>query len=224
MRKKRRDPPPSEPPAINRPFADLKKKWIPAPAPAPIPPPAPAPVEDDDQLFADEMSGVAPLAPDPRGRLGAPAPAARPPTARRRHEEAEAYAQLADLVDGNGPFDIADTDEYVEGLAPGIDKRLLKKLRRGDYALQGHVDLHGLSSDEAHAAVDRFLAGARAAGKRCVLIVHGRGLNSKEGIPVLKERLKVWLTRGRIARSVLAFATARPPDGGAGALYVLLRK
>jgi DNA-nicking Smr family endonuclease len=146
------------------------------------------------------------------------------PARARAGDDAEAYAQLADLVDGAGPFDIADTDEYIEGLAPGIDKRLLRKLRKGDYALQGHLDLHGHTSDEARAEVERFIAAALAAGKRCVLIVHGRGLNSKEGIPVLKERLKVWLTRGRIARSVLAFATARPADGGAGAVYVLLRR
>jgi DNA-nicking Smr family endonuclease len=57
-----------------------------------------------------------------------------------------------------------------------------------------------------------------------VLIIHGRGHNSREGIPVLKERLQVWLTRGRIGRHVLAFATARPQDGGAGAVYVLLRR
>jgi len=217
-----------KPKGFNNALAGLKDVKLPEPPkPAPkIAPPAAPPIErDDEQLFSDEMSGVLPLAADPRGRLGAPPPTAeRAPIRRRAVEEAEAYAQLADLVDGTGAFDIADTDEYIEGLAPGIDRRLLKKLRKGDYALQGHVDLHGLSSDEAHAEVERFLDGARDAGKRCVLIVHGRGLNSKEGIPVLKERLKVWLTRGRIGRGVLAFTTARPADGGAGAVYVLLRR
>jgi DNA-nicking Smr family endonuclease len=87
------------------------------------------------------MLGVAPLPDDPRGRRGAPLASPPRPGHRRAEEEAEAYAQLADLVDGAGPFDIADGDEYIEGLAPGIDKRLLRKLKRGDYALQGHVDL-----------------------------------------------------------------------------------
>jgi DNA-nicking Smr family endonuclease len=213
------------------PFADLKAK-LPSPPVAPplkpaAPPPKPAspPVPPDEaRLFADEMSGVTPLAADPRGRRGAPPPAPPPAGTRRAREEAEAYAQLADLVEGSGRFDIADSDEYVEGIAAGIDRRLLRRLRRGEYALQGHVDLHGLTSDEAHQEVDRFVTAARAAGKRCVLIVHGRGLNSKEGIPVLKEALKGWLTRGRIARGVLAFCSARPPDGGAGAVYVLLRR
>jgi DNA-nicking Smr family endonuclease len=77
---------------------------------------------------------------------------------------------------------------------------------------------------QAKGAVDAFLEASVRAGHRCVLIVHGRGLNSKDQVPVLKERLKSWLARGSAARRVLAFTTARPCDGGAGALYVLLRR
>jgi DNA-nicking Smr family endonuclease len=189
----------------------------------------PAPVKpepkavDAAQLFADEMAGVKRLAEDPRGTANI-APAPKPPRSRRAEDDAEAYAQLADLVDGNGEFDITATDEHLEGIAPGIDKRLLRKLRRGDYAVQGHVDLHGLIADEARGEVERFLVAARADGKRCVLIVHGRGMHSKDGEPVLKRRLETWLSRGGLAKHVLAFATARPSDGGAGALYILLRR
>lgn len=212
---------------FNSPFADLDKKVV-IPPPAAKKPAAPPardkPAPDDDSLFADEMHGVAPLAPDPRGRLGAPPPASTPRPSRRAQDDAEAYAQLADLVEGAGAFDIADTDEYFEGIAPGIDRRLLRQLKHGDYALQGHLDLHGLTAEEARGEVERFIDKARNEGKRCVLIIHGRGHHSKEGIAVLRDRLKVWLTRGRIAKSVLAFATARPADGGAGAVYVLLRK
>jgi DNA-nicking Smr family endonuclease len=145
----------------------------------------------------------------------------------RAADEAEAYAALADLVTssgGSGRFDFADTDEFIEGLAPGLDRRILRKLKRGDFALQGHVDLHGMTREEAHAAVDEFVAASRAAGRRCVLIVHGRGQHSKDQIPVLKERVRAWLERGKIAKAVLAFSTARPCDGGLGAVYVLLRK
>ena len=69
-----------------------------------------------------------------------------------------------------------------------------------------------------------LLRQARAAGKRCVLIVHGRGLHSRDQLPVLKEALRGWLATHRLARHVLAFATARPADGGGGAVYVLLRR
>ncbi len=193
------------------------------PKPRPVEPPKPPPV-DESRLFADEMIGVAPLEPDPRGRLNAPPPSVKPPADRRAREDAEAYAALADLVGGGGTFDVADSDEYIEGIAEGVDRRLLRKLRKGDFAVQAHVDLHGLTSDEARGEVERFIDSARSSGNRCVLIIHGRGLHSKEGAPIIKERLKVWLSRGRIGKLVLAFTTARPSDGGAGALYVLLRR
>src|SRR5207244_3993166 len=150
-----------------------------------------------------------------------------PPAAEGRRpisEEAEALMLLSDLITGSARFDITDTREYVEGAIVGLDPRLVRRLRRGDFAWQSHVDLHGMTAEEARPVVDRFLADSVRAGLRCVLIVHGRGLNSKDQKPVLKERLKTWLARGRPSRVVLAFTTARPCDGGAGALYVLLRR
>ncbi len=182
---------------------------------------AKAPQVSDEDIFMKEMWGVQRIA-DPAPRI-TEVPIA-PKVRVRLSEEAEVYAELADLVDGSGPWDIADTDEYIEGIAPGLDRRLLQRLRKGEYSVQAHVDLHGMTQEQAHQRVDRFILESRTAGQRCVLIVHGRGLNSKDQIPVLKERVRVWLTRGRIARSVLCFATARPSDGGAGAVYVLLRK
>ncbi len=101
---------------------------------------------------------------------------------------------------------------------------LLRRLRQGNFAVQAHLDLHGMTRQEARPLVESFIVDARARRRRCVLIVHGRGLNSKDQIPVLKESLRVWLAKGRIGRSVLAFCSARPSDGGAGAVYVLLRK
>jgi DNA-nicking Smr family endonuclease len=224
-----------KPKGFHTPFAELDqlKKQMAAEALAqksaprktkPIADPKPdTPPPNDERAFLDEMLGVAQLPPDPRGRhAGQPVTPSAP--RRRVDDEAEAYAELADLVGGGGSFDITATDEYIEGIGAGIDKRLLRKLRAGDYAVQAHLDLHGFTSEAARVEVERFLERARSDGRRCVLIVHGRGHNSKEGIPVLKERLKVWLTRGRIGRGVLAFCSARPSDGGAGAVYVLLRR
>jgi DNA-nicking Smr family endonuclease len=184
-------------------------------------PRAPAEV-DENALLERAMADVVPLAAAARARIDPPAPAfgPRPPVS----EEAEALAALSDLVTGATRFDITDTREYVEGAVVGLDPRLLRRLRRGDFAWQAYIDLHGMTAGEAHPAVDRFLAESVRVGHRCVLVVHGRGHNSKDQTPVLKERLKVWLARGSSARIVLAFATARPFDGGAGALYVLLRR
>lgn len=210
---------------FNRPFADLAKLAAP-PAPKSIVKPVvakPPQAVDDETLFQAEVTGVTPLGPARRSpRVGAPPPdpKRRPP----KSDDAEVLAELADLCGGDGPFDISDSDEYIEGLADGIDRRILKRLRAGEYALQGHCDLHGLTKEQARERVARFLGESRRESRRCVLIVHGRGQHSKDHIPVLKTAVKSWLERGAMARAVLAFATARPHDGGAGAVYVLLRK
>lgn len=222
--------PPKEP-QLNNPFLAARKElWglmeKAKVQPPPPPPPPPKMVTSDEEqlsdaeLFRREMQGTSRLANQGRERAVEQERAAR----QRLSEDAEAYAQLSDLVSGTGSFDISDTDEYIEGLAAGLDRRLLVRLRRGDFAIQGHVDLHGLTRDEARIRVEGFLHESRLRSRRCVLIIHGRGLNSKDQIPVLKESVRIWLTRGRISRSVLAFATARPTDGGAGAVYVLLRR
>lgn len=191
--------------------------------PSPPPPPAHKTRQAlEAEAFAEAMEGVVPL--QDRERVSRPM---RPHEAldRRTMDEAAAIdAYLRDLVDGIVPFDIADTDEYIEGAIQGFDRRVLRRLRRGEFALQGHIDLHGLTREEARTAVAKFIREAHDQGKRCVLIVHGRGLRSKDQIPVLKEKLKAWLTRGSIGTKVLAFASARPYDGGTGAVYVLLRR
>ncbi|MGZ3457997.1 MAG: Smr/MutS family protein [Archangium sp.] len=215
--------------SFNNPFkaalADLKKKQAEPPKKPQAPPPPPKPSrskrpqeEDDLSLFLSAMDGVEQLS----NRGEPPPPNPRLPEI--IDENAEALAELAELVAGQGDFDVAGTDEFIEGAAPGIDARLLRSLRRGDFSVQGRLDLHGMTQSEAKEAVDRFLADSRRTGKRCVLVVHWRGLNSKDQIPVLKERLREWLNQKRIGKTVLAFASARPQDGGAGALYVLLRR
>ena len=188
---------------------------------APEAPKTSAPAESEAVTLAEAMQGVVPLSEEERSRA-APRPRASRPAA--REEESEAHARLADLVAGRVHFDITHSPEYVEGLADGVDRRLLRRLKKGEFAQQAHLDLHGLTRDEARGAVERFVQESRVQGRRCVLLVHGRGLGSRDQVPVLKNALVAWLSRGRLGRRVLAFCTARPVDGGAGALYVLLRK
>lgn len=228
---------PAEDRLQSRGLAEGLRKWQagtekPKPAPAarpatnlPARPPRQAPktraereAEFDEHLFAMAMEGVSRIGERPADRRAPPPAEARPVD-----DEAEALAQLAELV-ATGSFDVSDTDEYMEGVAGGVDRSLLVRLSRGDFSVQAHVDLHGLSVDAAKEALEKFLVESRRAGHRCVLVVHGRGLHSREQEPVLKPRLGAWLSKGRLGRLVLAFATARPVDGGAGALYVLLRR
>jgi DNA-nicking Smr family endonuclease len=179
-------------------------------------------VADDEELFRREMSSVRPLSARERQRVPQPPV---PQTVRLISDpDAEALAELSDLVAGNGPFDIAHTTEFIEGAVLGLDPRLIRRLRNGEFSYQSHLDLHGMTASEARSAVEAFLNDAHRRGQRCVLIVHGRGLNSKDQVPVLKHRLASWFSRSSFARLVLAFTSARPCDGGAGALYVLLRR
>jgi DNA-nicking Smr family endonuclease len=177
--------------------------------------------EDERECFLRAMADVERLDAEPR--VDAPPPALmlrRAPVS----EEAEALAVLSDFVAGAGELDVSDSTEYVEGAVVGLDLRILRRLRRGEFAYQAILDLHGLSAVAARAALETFISSAFTAGHRCVLIVHGRGRNSPDNVPVLKERLKSWLAHGRIGRVLLAFTSARPADGGTGALYVLLRR
>ncbi len=141
-----------------------------------------------------------------------------------RDESDSVLAELSDLVDGRGEFDIESLDEFVTGLAPGVDRRLLDQLRKGQFSVQDHLDLHGFTWAEAREEILGFVNRAAVAQKRCVLIIHGRGLHSKTPVPALREGLLALLTRGPLRRRILAFSTARPVDGGPGSMYVLLRR
>lgn len=206
------------------------RKKIPSAAKIPPPPdtapiataarPEEAPPLDDEAILREALAGVRPL--DGAGR------ARMPVEPRVTHtivnEDDEVIAQLSDLVSGQAPFDITETDEYVEGYRVGLDPRLLSQLRRGEFAMQAHFDLHGMIQPDAKEALKGFIIGSVRRGLRSVLVVHGRGLRSPGGHPVLKHAASGWLSHGAIGGHVLAFTSARPSDGGAGAMYVLLRR
>ena len=114
-----------------------------------------------------------------------------------------------------GPGDILS---FTRG---GVQRREAERLRRGRYRVEGDLDLHGRTVADASAALDRFLEDSRRRGWRCVRIVHGKGFGSPGGQPIMKAHVDRWL---RNRSEVLAFCSATPPDGGTGALYVLIRR
>ena len=119
-------------------------------------------------------------------------------------------------------FDVAtllDTDEHLSFRRSGIGTDVTRKLRRGDWSIQRQLDLHGLRRDDAREALSIFIREAHRQGIRCVRVVHGKGLGSPGKTPVLKGRVHSWLVQ---KKEVLAFVQAKPADGGAGALVVLL--
>ena len=177
----------------------------------------------DGNFFLEAMSGVTPLPGTRRKITQSPGHHIRPPHP-APDDKREGMARLHDLVKGTIELDITLTDEYIEGSVKGFSRKLMKTLKKGEFPVQDHIDLHGLTRQEAEIRVRDFLLQSSRRGLRCVLIVHGRGLNSQDSLAVLKGELPTWLTRGPAKKIVLAFATARPYDGGAGAVYVLLRK
>ncbi|HTJ10020.1 MAG TPA: Smr/MutS family protein [Candidatus Binataceae bacterium] len=178
------------------------------------------PMLDDATMFRQAVDGVR--------RLGDQRPVRvvpRPEVTREVvSEDAEVLAQLSDLVSGAGTFELNETEEYTEGTRLGLDPRLVTRLRRGEFAVQAHIDLHGKIQADAKLALEGFVVDSVRKGLRTVLVVHGRGLRSPGGMPVLKHAAAQWLSHGHMGGYVLAFATARPADGGAGAMYVLLRR
>ena len=157
--------------------------------------------DPDSDAFALEMGDVVRLEPDPRGRVRSAAPITPP----------RALPQEVDDAD-------ASDNDFV---ANGVDRREIRKLKKGGYIVRDRLDLHGMTSTEALGTVDRFIENGRHAGRRCVCIIHGRGLHSKHNTPILRTVVRKYL---RSHRSVLAYADAPVTDGGSGAAYVLLRK
>jgi len=128
---------------------------------------------------------------------------------------------LRQIVRGERKIRLSDTGEYIQWNSPDRPKDIAPRLHRGDFSVQDYIDLHGMTVDQAEAALTSFLKAAIARRLYCVKIIHGRGLRSPQG-PVLKEALVNWL-RGVFRRYVHAYATARDCDGGLGATYVILK-
>jgi DNA-nicking Smr family endonuclease len=214
-----------DPDLFNPAFEGLKERIKQAQV-KPEAPPQEAPnkseLEEEMSFFLNAMAGVTPIPEDKKRLLHGLGSRTRPSHS-PPDESRQVMEQLQGLVRGSVELDITFSDEYIEGSVQGFSRKLMKKLKRGELPAQGHIDLHGLTKQEAETAVTDFLLESFKNGLRCVLIVHGRGLNSPESLPVLKEGLPQWLNRGRVRKVVLAFATARPYDGGTGATYVFLR-
>lgn len=170
----------------------------------------------EQELFTRAVGKVQALDHAPRVTLK-PTPAAPLAFQQQRDDEAVLKASLSD------EFDIStllDVDDQLSFRRTGIGTDVTRKLRRGDWSIQGQVDLHGLRSDEARDTLAQFVRDAVRMGWRCVRVVHGKGLGSPGKQPVLKSKVQRWLVQ---KNEVQAFVQAPPVQGGAGALVVLLK-
>ncbi len=144
----------------------------------------------------------------------------KPLSTRPRQTEADEQAVMAELL-AEPELELLETGDTLSYRVAGVQDGVMCKLKRGQYRIGAELDLHGLNRDKAQLAVARFLAQCRDQRAHCVRIIHGKGNGSPNSGPVLKTYLNAWLRR---RKDVVAFSSARPADGGTGAVYVLLRK
>jgi DNA-nicking Smr family endonuclease len=183
--------------------------------------PDPAAPPEDDNLFRQEVADAVVL--PPANRAVPTRPRVKPvPLQRLKDEEQVLIDSLADpwgILDQGGR-DSIESGEELFFVRPGVPAAALRKLKRGGWVIQAELDLHGLRSDEARIVLAGFLVQCARNDCRCVRIIHGKGLRSKNREPVLKHKLRHWLMQ---REDVLAFCQARPADGGSGAAIVLLK-
>lgn len=168
------------------------------------------------ELFANSVGMVKPLANKSKvlSKVKPPEPV---PVQRQRDEQAVLRESLSDEFDVGT---LLDVDDALSFRRPGIGLDVTKKLRQGVWSIQRQVDLHNLRTDQARETLGAFIREAHKHGMRCVRVVHGKGLGSPGKEPVLKGKVKSWLIQ---KQEVLAFVQAKPAEGGAGALVVLLK-
>jgi DNA-nicking Smr family endonuclease len=138
-------------------------------------------------------------------------------------EEDNEEKKLTETLSDQYRFNVTNLPEYMEGRVEGTHPVTMEKLRSGEYSVQKVLDLHGLRVDEAYELFQEFIKESIHANIRCVKIIHGRGLKSRNG-PVLKEKLKEWILRAMHRRWVVAFASANMREGGPGATNIILRQ
>ncbi|MGS5086041.1 Smr/MutS family protein [Hydrogenophaga sp. A37] len=173
-------------------------------------------IDRELRLFELAVGPVQPLR-DRRLAIHPRRPVSTEPRQRQLDEDAVMREALSDEFDVET---LLHTDDQLSYHCHGLGPDVMRKLREGHWSIQRQIDLHGLRVDEAREALGRFVRESHQLGLRCVRVVHGKGLGSPGRAPVLKGRVLRWLVQ---KKEVMAFVQARPAEGGAGALVVLLK-
>jgi len=193
----------------------------------------PEPTDEDDALLWKRIADT--TKPLPGRAVNVPAAKAKP---RKPAAKADAPAPVSPPKQpaANAPPQPPKPPELRPGEAKGLDRRTAERLRRGQFPIEARIDLHGQTQAEAHRALTAFITGAHKAGRRCVLVITGKGgppgarKDSGEGVMpdrergILRRAVPRWLNEPDLRPLILGFAQAQPTHGGAGAVYVLLRR
>lgn len=172
------------------------------------------PPENDDDLFRRLMADVKPLETEARVQPEKPKISPHHKTQSPEEDIESSFVEFAHAAE-------VDPEESLFFTRTGLQQRTIRQLKRGDMPIEARLDLHGQTINEAGILLTQFIEQAQVEGCRCVIVIHGKGQRSAEGKPVLKTQVNHWL---RESPAVLAFSSAQPKHGGAGAVYVLLKK
>lgn len=182
---------------------------------------------DDSDLFRAVMQDVKPLKQrTPRAPLAGTVSAPTDPVKSRSLAKPQAKAKKTPMITRSAPPPAPRKPKQSSlghGDIAGLDRRTGQRFKRGQLPVEARLDLHGMTQTEAHRALTAFVGGQYSAGRRCVIVVTGKGVG-KEGGGVLRSAVPKWLNESPNRDRVLAFEYARQKDGGAGALYVLLKR
>jgi DNA-nicking Smr family endonuclease len=171
--------------------------------------------EDDFQLFRDAVQDITPLAHDKIHHQ------IKKPINQTRQADSQTQESIIDFLSDEAEVERINPLDNLSYRIDGIQKRVFKKLRRGQYIIIDELDLHGLNSKQAKKLLLHFLESALQVEGSCIHIIHGKGHRSGDKEPVIKRQTNHWLKQHP---RVLAFHSAQPKDGGTGAVYVLLRR
>lgn len=175
------------------------------------------PSSEEKALWREVTGDVKPLVKRSAGEPPSAAPPPTPPPAKPRKPPATAKAKAP------APPAPPRAQALSHGASPGVDRRTADKLRRGQMPIEASLDLHGMTQAEAHGRLVAFVEAHQAEGRRCVLVVTGKGAWRQEG-GVLRDAVPRWLNAPELRPRILSFSHAQPKDGGEGALYILLKR
>lgn len=171
-------------------------------------------VAGENELFRRSVGDVTPVTND---RV---IPQTRKPAPEATQRMADEAAVIKEMAEGFFDTEAAETGDELLYKKPGIQDKVFRKLRRGQFAVAAELDLHGYTVRHAKDSLSDFLRECITRNRRCVRIIHGKGLRSRQGRPTIKSRIGKWLQQ---RQEVLAYCSARQVDGGTGAVYVLLK-
>lgn len=173
--------------------------------------------EAERALFKTAMENVTPLAPNNKVLIHT-----KPKQLRHKMRPEKSIDALLDIqtLDPVTPIEPVSAEDFLQFARPGLQTRVIQRLRRGEFTIAAMLDLHGLDAVEAQKMLQHFLAHALEKHWRCVQVIHGKSARGEQAIPLLKNSVNYWL---RTYAAVLAFCSSKASDGGTGAVYVLLK-